>query len=59
MSILMRAVFLLATYILFLGIISIDVKYTDGLHIKLVGWPDILTDLYKKRKETKSEKKHI
>ena len=29
-------------YILTLGIISFDVKYRNGLHIHMKGWPEIL-----------------
>ena len=36
-------------YICTLGILSLEVEYSDGLHIKLTGWPEILTRWCNKR----------
>ena len=37
-----RALLWVMLYLLSLGTLSIRVRYTDGLEINLVGWPDAL-----------------
>jgi len=36
-----------------LGMISFDITYSDGLHIKSVGWPERLSAWWQKRKLTR------
>ncbi len=43
-----RLLFWLLIYIIFLGIVSFDVKYKDGLIIKLKGWPEFIMKWEKK-----------
>jgi hypothetical protein len=46
----MRLIQWLFIYIGTFGLLSITVKYKDGLHIRLKGWPDMIMGLFKKKK---------
>ena len=50
MSIFLRMMFWLSIWILTLCMIDIEVSYTDGLKIKLYGWPNALIRLFQKHK---------
>ncbi|KKM17961.1 hypothetical protein LCGC14_1670420 [marine sediment metagenome] len=39
-----RTILWLGVWLLSLGMLDIDVKYSDGLRIQLVGWPSKLAD---------------
>ena len=43
-----RVLFWVALWILSLGLLSGEIRYTDGLKIKLVSWPQGLAKLFKK-----------
>ncbi len=48
----MRVILCLGFYIICLGLVGVEVQYTDGLKIKLNSWPDII-----KAKLDKDQKK--
>lgn len=43
----LRILFWIVVTVMTLGTISYEVTYTDGLHIKSVGWPERLTNWWK------------
>lgn len=46
-----RLLFWVAAYVLFIGVISFEVTHRDGLKIKLTGWPELLARRRAKKEE--------
>lgn len=50
-----RIIIWIVIWLATLCMLEIDIKYTDGLHIKLKGWPQSIGRWLNKRKEKDNE----